>query len=359
MECGIVGPPLSGKSTLFNILTGIESSVSDYGKRETRRGVAQLTDPRLDKLAIVWKSRKTTHAAVEYVDVPGISSEDKRSEPYPAQYLSELRKTDMLALVIRDFDNPVVPHPAGNIDPMRDLIDATLEFIVNDLDIVERRLNRLSKIHDKNSYREADLLERCRSELTNENHLRDLDFTTDESKILKTFSFLSLKPLLVVLNLDENKAHKAEVHISKLKEEIDSLKHRVGWVAIAAGIEAEIAQLDEEERSPFMEELGLVLPALDRVIHATFDLLGLITFLTAAEKEAHAWSIPAGSTALKAAGTIHNDMARGFIRAEVCNWKEIVEAGTEVQLKKEGKLRLEGKNYIVQDGDVLMIRFNV
>lgn len=360
MKCGIVGPPLAGKTTLFNILTG--SSFSNQyggGKRELRRGVARLKDPRLEAVAHITGSAKITPATVEYIDIPGMTAEKQHGEPYPPHYLSELRTADMLALLLREFKDDRIPHQAGSIDPARDLIDATLEFIISDHTIAERRLKKLAKTKDKTSQREEELLERCRDTLGSETSLRELDFNEEEKKILSPYSFLSLKPLLVVVNVDEETAPRADDLLDRLRASSDQMTKNVGWVAVAAGIEEEICNLEEDDRREFLDELGFRLPVLDRIIEATFSLLGLITFLTSNEKETHAWAIPAGSSAVQAARTIHEDFARGFIRAEVCRCDELVEAGSSARLREMGKMRLEGKKYIVQDGDLLDIRFNV
>lgn len=359
MECSLIGVPQSGKSTLFSLLTGIQRDQADFGKRETKRGVAKLADKRLDALAEFWKSQKVVNATVEYVDVPGIETSGETKEPYPAKYLAEIRGADMLALVIRDFDEPTTPHPLGSVDAMRDLMDTGLEFIVNDLDVIERRLQRIGKLHDADSKAEHALLEKCHSCLSEDKHLRDLELTTDERKRLRGFSFLSMKPILIILNLGEENAGNAGARLRELKESTDFFNSNAEWVSAAASIEAEIQQLDEEERIPFMEELGFTDSALDRIIDATFRLMNMMTFLTAGEKESRAWTIPRESTAVNAARQIHEDLARGFIRAEVYFWQDIIDAGSEAKLKKLGKMRLEGKDYIVQDGDVLNIRFNV
>jgi len=245
------------------------------------------------------------------------------------------------------------------VDPENDLIEASLEFVINDLDVIEKRLNRVSKLHDKESKAETELLEKCKAWLADEKPLRDLDLSKDDLKNLRGFSFLSMKPLLVVLNVGEENASEGNDKLVALQKAVSNLGAGVEWTAIAAGIEHEISTLDPEERKPFLEELGFDLPALDRVIKATFRLLGLSTFLTAGRKETRAWTIPANATALQAARVIHEDLARGFIRSEVYYWEDLLKAGSEVQLKKEGKMRLEGKDYVVQDGDVLTIRFNV
>ncbi len=355
MECGIVGLPLSGKSTLFTILTGVPLPL---GGRDTRRGVAKLTDERLDALTDVYKSRKKVQATVEYVDIPGIIAKEG-NELYPAGYLAELRSVSMLALVVRSFESEMIPHSVGSIDPARDAIDAMSEFIFNDLVTVENRLKKVKKLPDADSKKEAELLERCQTALENEQPLRELEFRPDEAKTLRTFSFLSLKPLLIVLNVGEEAAGDIDTLLADLNERIGT-HPKVSTFAVVAGIEAEISDLDPEDRAEFLADLGFKRPTLDRMVKATFDLLGLITFLTSSETESRAWPIPYGSTAVQAAGTIHNDLARGFIRAEVCRWDDLVEVkGSIPKLRELGKVQLEGKDYVVKDGDTMHIRFNV
>jgi len=358
MECGIVGPPLSGKTTLFNLLTGA-CPPSGSVKREVQRGVAKLPDFRLAKLAALSASRKIVPATVEYVDVPGVEVTPEKREPYPAAYLAELRGAAMLTLTIRDFAAPAIPHPRGRIDPAADLADAALEFIVNDLSTVEKRLAKISRLFDPASKKETELLERCKQALDAGTHLRALQLEPEEEKLLRGYAFLSLKPLLVVLNVGEEAAADSDARLASLKEAAGDLGGGVGWAACAAGIEAEIAQLEESERAPFMEELGFDQPALDRIVRAAFDLLGLITFFTTSEKDTTAWAVRRGSNAVTAAGAIHEDIARGFIRAEVFGWDEFVAAeGSHARLKETGKLRLEGKDYIVHDGDIINVRFS-
>ncbi len=360
MECGIVGPPQSGKSTLFSLLTGNPTPDASHGRREILRGIAKLPDLRIDALAKVSASRKLVPATVEYVDVPGVAVTPEKREPYPPAYLAELRGVAMLMLVIRDFSAVEIPHPRGAIDPAADLIDASLEFIFNDLDNIEKRLKRIVKLHDPTLKKEAELLERCQTALQAEQHLRELVFTPEEEKLLRGFAFLSLKPLLVVLNVGEEGTLEAEQKLSALKAKAGNIGSHVGWVTCAASIEGEIARLDEDERDAFMEELGFKESALERIVRATFDLLGLITFFTTGEKDTTAWAIRKNSNAVTAAGAIHDDIARGFIRAEIYGWKELVTAGgSHAKLKEEGKLRVEGRDYIVQDGDVINVRFNI
>ena len=355
MECGIVGMPLSGKSMLFSILTGIEPSLT--GVRDPRRGVAKLADERLDALTEVYNSRKKVPATVEYLDIPGVAVKEGTRELYPGGYLSALRSVSMLALVVRSFEAEEIPHPRGSIDPARDTLEAMSEFIFNDLMTVENRLVKVKKLHDSDSKKEAELLERCHEALENETALRELEFTPDEHKILRSFSFLSLKPLLVVLNIGEESAGKIDILLSDLTEKLGNPVN-VGTVAVAARIETEIDSLDPEDREMFLADLGFKRSTLDRIVKATFNLLGLITFLTSSETESRA--IRGGATAVQAAAAIHNDLARGFIRAETCRWNDLVAVdGSLSKLRELGKLRLEGKNYIVEDGDTLHIRFNV
>lgn len=354
MECGIVGPPQSGKTTLFGLLTGAHAQA--HMKREVQRGVAKLPDQRLERLGEVSASRKLVPATVEYVDVPGVATTPDKREPYPPGYLAELRGTSMLMLVVRDFESAGVPMARGGLDPAADLADAALEFIVNDISTIEKRLGKISKQHDPASKKETELLERCMATLATEKPLRELDFSPEEEKALRGYSFLSLKPLLVTLNVGDDGAAGSGARIEEIKKKV-TLGRNVGWVAAAAGIESEIAQLDESERAPFLEDLGFELPALDRIVRATFDLLGMITFFTTGDKDTTAWAIKRGSNAVGAAAAIHEDIARGFIRAEVCRTTEFLDAkGSYAHLKEIGKYRLEGKDYIVEDGDVIHIR---
>jgi len=359
MICGIIGPPQSGKSTLFNLLTGLIEDTSAIGRKDPRRGVAQLIDNRLEQLAKVWDSKKIIYATVEYIDIPGFSAEPGSSQPYPPKYLAELRTVDVLGLVIRDFQNPTVSHPQGSVDAERDFSEAMLEFLVNDLDLLERRLNKISKINEAEGKREIVLLERCIGYLSDGNHLRDYEFSENELQLLKGYSLLSLKPLMIVLNLDEDTAPDAEKRVSDFLDNCELSSDNVDTVGVAVSVESEIALLDPEDRAPFLEELGFKQSALERVVDATFTMLGLVTFLTAGPKEARAWATTAGSTAVHAAGKIHDDIARGFIRAEIYNWKELVDVGSFAALRDQGKLRVEGKNYLIAEGDVMNIRFNV
>jgi len=359
MLAGIVGLPQAGKTTLFSILTGF---VTEQGTsaREIHRGIAKLTDHRLTALAEVYKARKIVQATVEYIDIPGVPIRDGGTpEPYPPAYLTALKGVTMLVLVVRGFNNPSIPHPFGSVNPAKDLQHAELEFIFNDLSVIERRLEKLAKGRDAESRKEAEILTFCKESLENEIPLRNLTFNEDQEKIIRGFSFLSHKPLLVVLNVSAEDVPTAGEQLMSLQN-VNAQSNLIEWVTVCAEIEAEIAALDPEERIPFLNDLGFTLPTLDRVVSATFRLLGMITFLTAGEKETRAWPVAAGATAVQAARVIHEDLARGFIRAEVCWWEDLVRVkGSEAQLRKEGKMRLEGKEYIVKDGDTLNIRFNV
>jgi hypothetical protein len=360
MKCGIIGAPLSGKSTLFNILTGINVvNNANVSRTETRYGVARVEDERLNTLARVSNSKKIVPATVEYIDIPGFEAKERTHEPFPPRFLSELGGANMLALVLRQFADPSIPASGGSINPKRDLENAALDFLINDLTIIEKRLAKIIKSHEVEAKREIPLLERCKDTLSNDTPLRDLEFRPEEEKILRGYSLLSMKPLLVILNCGEDEAADPWSLVEDLKKNFPDAGSKVAWVAAAAGIEAEIESLAEEERGVFLAELGFKLPALDRIIRKTYDLLGLITFFTTSEKDSHAWPITAGWNAVEAAATIHNDIARGFIRAEVYQWAELVELGSYSKLRDTGTMRLEGKSYIVKDGDVLNVRFNI
>ncbi|MFC2150646.1 redox-regulated ATPase YchF [Calditrichota bacterium] len=359
MQCAIVGPHLSGKSTLFNILTGTESDAHS-GTTEVRRGVAKIRDSLLDKLSQVMESRKTVYATVEYVDIPGTPAKTSSGDTYSTKALADLRSCDMLAMVVRAFVNEAVPHPAGSVDPSRDIEEGLLEFALNDLATIEKRLDKLRKSLTPEIKQEIALLEKCQAPLSDGVSLRDVEFSEAEQKAMRSFAFLSRKPILVVVNIGEDQVAEAPRILADLQTAISAGKQDIGWVTVAAEIEAEIAMLDDEERSQFIADLGFEQSAIDRITQATAKLLGLINFYTAGEKESRSWLIRAGWKAPQAAGVIHGDMERGFIRAVVCDYDDLLGTnGSFSKLKDVGKLRLEGKEYVVKEHDVLEIRFNV
>jgi GTP-binding protein YchF len=355
MRTAIIGLPMVGKTSLFTILTGVHEA-SRIGSMAVRIGVAAVPDPRLGSLAEVFEPPKVTHATVEYLDCPPVSKESLRD---PA-YIASLRVVDAFAHVLRLFEDESVPHEFGTIDPLRDLENVETELILSDLVVVEKRLERLDKdrkkIKNPDLDREFEVLERVRATLESTCSLRELDLTDDEEKRIRGFQFLSQKPMLYVLNLGERDAPRLHEIEEEYRKGPLAGRARTSATAICGKIEAELAELPEEEAREFLAGYGLKESGLERLVSATYSLLGLMSFLTAGETEVRAWTVPVNSSALRAAGTIHTDFERKFIRAEVVNWKELVEHGGYAGARDRGLLRLEGKDYIVKDGDVLVIR---
>ncbi len=355
MEIALCGLPRSGKTTLWTILTGIE--VPPGAKAETRKGVTRVPDERLERLADLYHPRKTTPATVTYVDVRPVERGQGRADN---PVLAELRPADALVLVLRAWDDPADPHPEGSVDPARDLELIETEFLLADLDVAQRRLERLEALVKKagrpEDRKEKELLAKVVAWLESERPLREAGFSPEERKLLRGYAFLTAKPLLVALNLPEDRTADLAKDASALG--LGDLASRPGhdFVALSAKIEQEIASLSPEDAAAFRADLGIEEPALDRLIRASYRLLGLISFFTVGEDECRAWSIPAGSTAREAAGAIHTDLARGFIRAEVVPWDRLLEAGSMAAAREKAWLRLEGKDYVVQDGDVVHVR---
>jgi hypothetical protein len=362
MQVGIVGLPFSGKTTIFNALTHARAKTGDFsgGAKEPNRAVVKIPDDRVYRLAELYNPKKTTPAEVEWVDVGGVTGKAKE-KPSEAEFLTHLRDVDALALVVRLFEDANVVHPQGKIDPERDIESFELDMIVIDLDIIEKRMKKLEKSAKTGKSdadkKEFELLTRCKEALDKETPLRDLDFTEEEEKWLRGFAFLSLKPLFVLLNIGEADIKNKE---ALEKEYSKILKHKkTGITSVCGKLEAELSQLEEKDRAAFMQELGIKGSALDRILDLSYKLLGLISFFTANENEVKAWTVPSGTTALKAAGTVHSDMEKGFIKAEVMNFDKLIEVGSLSHAREKGELKLEGKNYLVQDGDVIFFRFNV
>jgi GTP-binding protein YchF len=355
MKTAIIGLPMTGKTSLFTILTGVHESTR-VGSMESRIGIAKVPDPRLDALAAIFSPPKITHAVVEYLDFPSISKEALRDP----SYLASLRVVDALAHVLRVFESDVVPHEKGSVDPIRDLEDVEMELVLSDLVVVEKRMERLEKDRKKIKSPELDheyaLLEQCKK-LLEENHpLRSMELSADDEKRIRGFQFLSQKPMLYVLNLGEEDA--ARLHEVEEQYRTGPLAGRAqtAVTGICGKIEAELAELPAEDASEYLASYGLNESGLERLISATYKLLGLMSFLTAGETEVRAWTIPINSPAQKAAGAIHSDFEKKFIRAEVVNWKALVDLNGYPGVREKGLLRLEGKEYVVKDGDVLVIR---
>jgi hypothetical protein len=355
MRTAIIGLPMAGKTSLFTILTGAHEATR-VGSMEAKLGITRVPDERVDAVAAVFEPSKVTHATMEYVDFPSISKEVLRDP----KYLGSLRVVDALAHVLRVFESDIIPHEKGSVDPVRDLDDMETELILSDLIVIEKRLDRLKrdrkKIKDPELDREFELLTKCMTLLEDDTPLRAMAFPADEDKRLRGFGFLSQKPMLCVLNLGESEV--AQLHDLEQEFRASHLagRPRTAVSAICGQIEAELAELPAEEAGEFMASYDLPESGLRRLISAGYELLGLMSFLTANENEVRAWTIPVGSTTLKAAGTIHTDFAQKFIRAEVANWKTIVDNGGYAGARAKGLLRLERKDHVVQDGDVLLIR---
>jgi GTP-binding protein YchF len=355
MKTAIIGLPMTGKTSLFTILTGVHQETR-IGSTAARTGVARVPDERVEALARLFEPPKITHATVEYVDMPSISKENLRDP----SCLASLRVVDAFAHVLRLFADETVPHEKGSVDPLRDMDDVETELILSDLVVVEKRLERLDKdrkkIKNPELDREFDLLERCKAALEANQPLRQTEIDADDEKRLRGFQFLSQKPVLYVLNLGEEDAGRLHEREREYREGPLAGRKHTAVTAVCGKIEAELAELPPDEQRDYLASYGLQESGLERLISATYALLGLMSFLTAGDDECRAWTIPMHSTAVKAAGAIHSDFEKKFIRAEVIHWKSLIDHGGYAGAREKGQLRLEGKEYIVKDGDVLVIR---
>jgi ribosome-binding ATPase len=357
----ITGLPFTGKTTLFNLLTGQRVATGTFAgaEAETNVGVAKVPDERLERLVPLFKPKKTTYAEITYRDL-GLAKGG--GEGISAKKLGDLRTSDALVHVVRAFRDPTVPHPEGSVDPVRDLATLDLELVISDHSVVERRIERIEPEirgarpggEREAKERERELLRRCLAALDSETPLRELDLEADEQKVLRGYRFLTLMPQLVVVNLDEADVSEPERVLAPVRAAAS--KHRsTGVVHVCAKLEAEIAELAVDEAAAFREEAGLREPALDRVLRATYELLGLISFFTVGPDECRAWTVRGGESAQQAAGAIHSDLERGFIRAEVIGWEDLLRAGSEAEAKRQGLMRLEGRAYVVRDGEVMHV----
>jgi GTP-binding protein YchF len=361
LRAGLIGFPGAGKTALFQLLTSAREAPRELrgaGKVDANVGVSRVPDERLDRLTALFNPRKRVPATVEFADVAGAAA--GRTGAQALLDVAAFRNADALLHVVRMFRDPSVPHPAGSVDPARDVRTMEDELILADLGVVERRLERLERDLKKGSNaelrKEQEILGLCRAALEEGRPLRTLTLVPDDQKRLRGFQFLSAKPLLLVLNLDEADLPQADdaVRLAGLESFVTGAATRA--VPICAKIELEIAQLDEADAKAFMQDLGLRESGLDRVIRASYDLLGYISFFTVGEDECRAWSIPRDTSAVLAAGEIHSDISRGFIRAEVVRYESLLERGTLAACRDRGELRLEGKEYVVLDGDVINFR---
>ncbi len=358
MKTGIIGLPQVGKTSLFHILTKAHlSGLAHANPREAHVGVAKVPDDRLDRLAALFNPKKLTHASVEYVDVGAIGQEALKE----TAYLGHLRSVDALAHVVRAFEDPAIPH-VGPVDLLRDIKNVEFDLMVSDLGQIEKRLERvekdLKKMRSPDLEKEFDLLKRAKAHLESERPLREMEMTLEDKKRLRGFMFLSEKPILYVLNVSESAELGIELENAASKYKLKEIASRpnAGATAICGKVEAELAEMSDPDAAEFLSSYGLRESGLVRLIRTTYALLGLISFFTVGEDECRAWTVPVHTRAVEAAGAIHSDLEKHFIRAETIRWDQLLEAGSEANARARGTLRLEGKDYIVQDGDVLHIR---
>jgi GTP-binding protein YchF len=356
MQFGIIGLPQAGKTTVFNALTGRDQpTVRSSGRLDVHLAVVDVPDQRVDRLSELFKPRKTTYARVAYADITGLEGAAEKGEISGA-LLSQLSQMDGFVHVVRCFENPMVSHPNGAIEPLRDLDSLNSEMLLNDLIVVERRLERIQNElargrgrNDATLVTESKLMQQLQTALSNDLPLRDLTLDSQECKIVAGFGFLSLKPMLILFNTSDGQPTPC----------VDYTGRHCEVVALQGKLEMDIAQLPVEDRSLFMQEYGIEETGLIRVINQSYCLMDIQSFFTVGEDEVHAWAVPVGASALEAAGAIHTDLQKGFIRAEVIPNEELIALGTLNEARKKGKLRLEGKDYIVQDGDIVHVRFNI
>ena len=360
MQIGIVGLPFSGKSTLFQTITKTHLDQSQLIKSESHQAVIKIPDERLDKLNEMFKPQKVTHASTEFVDVVGLQKGDSGSSQFTGNFLSNVKTNDALIQVVRLFKNELVPHPNGSINMLRDLSTFETEFILSDMAIVEKRIENIKKqilkIHEDHLKKELALLEKCLVYLQDEKPLRDTDLSKDDFTQLKAYQLLSAKPMLIALNLDESQVKETEKFLDTL------VKTKIGRntkaITFFGQIELEMSELNSEDASIFMKEYGIKESALNNIIRESYDLLGLQSFFTVGEDECRAWTIHKETNAQEAAGVIHTDFYNKFIRAEVVHYDDFISFGSFAHAKENGAWRLEGKEYIVKDGDIISVRHN-
>ena len=363
MKIGIVGLPNGGKSTMFNSITNAGAECANYPfcTIEPNVGVVPVPDERLDALTKMYNAKKTTHAIVEFVDIAGLVKGASKGEGLGNKFLAHIREVDAIAQVVRCFEDPNIVHVDGSIDPLRDIETINLELIFADIETVEKRLDKARKMlkADKKYQIEIDLLEKIKKHLEEEKPVRTLEFNEEEEEILKEIMFLTAKPILYICNVSEEQLENAENDANVLKVKEYAKTENTIAIPLCAKIEEELTGLEDEDKKEMLEALGLKESGLDIVIKESYSLLGLMSFLTAGEPEVRAWTIKKETKAPVAAGKIHSDIQRGFIKAEIVSYDDLVREGSMVAAREKGLVRSEGKEYIMQEGDIVLFKFNV
>lgn len=364
LTAGIVGLPNVGKSTLFNAITNQKILAENYpfATIEPNVGVVNVPDPRMDKLREMYEPNRFIPTAYEFTDIAGLVKGASKGEGLGNKFLSHIREVDAIVEVVRCFDNSKIIHVDGTIDPIRDIETINLELAISDLDIINNRLDKITKkartTKDKDALIEVEALEKSKEALEKNIPLRQVEFSDDERKLLKSYSFLTLKPIIYLANVSEaDLENEDNEYVMKVKEY--SKKENSQVVSLCAKIEEDLSELTVEEKKEMLEALGMKESGLDSLITATYDILGLATYFTVGKDEVRAWTFRKGMNAKECAGIIHTDFEKGFIRAEVMSYSDLIECGSELKVKEAGKARLEGKDYFMQDGDICHFRFNV
>ncbi|MBP3799903.1 MAG: redox-regulated ATPase YchF [Bacilli bacterium] len=363
LTAGIVGLPNVGKSTLFNAITKKHILAENYpfATIEPNVGIVTVPDERIDKLNELYEPARLIPTAYEFTDIAGLVKGASQGEGLGNKFLSHIRETDAICEVVRCFDGGKIIHVEGNIDPIRDIETINLELAIADLDIINNRLERVAKkaktTKNKEDLMEVEILERAKENLEKNIPLRLVDYTEEEKLLLKSYSFLTIKPIIYLANVSEDELSDDNEYVKKVKEY--AKKENAPVVTLCAKVEEELSELEDEDKKEMLEGLGIKESGLDKLIKATYDLLGLATYFTVGKDEVRAWTFKKGMNAKKCAGIIHTDFEKGFIKAEVMSYDDLIKYGSELKVKEAGRARLEGKDYLMQDGDICLFRFNV